>query len=326
MAISNLLYSFAIIVAGLLLGYTLQALAVRGFIRLPLSIDALRKGLQRAALLFVNPAAILGATWIVSIRDATLAALPFVGLFAIATGGVLALGAARLLHLPPKKTGALFCCGSFTNIGSIGALVCYVFLGEPGFALVPVYKIFEELSYYSTGFPIAKYYSGSSLAEGRWDRVKGLIRDPLILVSVSSLLLGGALNASGLERPAIYGTVNAVFIPLAAFMLLISVGLALRFRRVGGYLREAAAVSAIKFAAVPVLASTLAWSLGFGRIDGGLPLKVVMILSSMPVAFNALIPPSIYDLDLDLANSCWFVTTALLAIILPVLLFLIQSF
>lgn len=326
MVISKLLYSFAIILAGLFLGYALQALAVRGVIRLPLSIDALRKGLQRMALLFVNPVAIVGATWIVSIRDAALVALPFVGLFAIVTGGVLALGAARMLHLPPKKTGSLFCCGSFTNIGSIGALVCYMFVGEPGFALVPIYKIFEELSYYSTGFPIAKYYSGSTVAEGRWDRVKSLARDPLIIVSVTSLLLGGALNLGGVERPAIYGTVNAVFIPLQAFMLLVSVGLALRFRRVGGYLREAAAVSAIKFAAVPVLASTLAWSLGFGRIDGGLPLKVVMILSSMPVAFNALIPPSIYDLDLDLANSCWFVTTALLALVLPTLLFIVQSF
>jgi hypothetical protein len=326
MVISRLLFSFVIILSGLLAGYAVQMLASRGLIRLPVSTDSLRKGLQRTALLFVNPVAIVGATWIVSIREAALAALPFVGLFAIVTGGFLALGAARLLHLPPKKTGALFCCGSFTNIGSIGALVCYVFLGEPGFALVPIYKIFEELSYYSTGFPIAKYYSGSTVAEGRWDRVKGLMKDPLVLVSVSSLLLGGALNASGIERPAIYGAVNAVFIPLGVFMLLISVGLALRFRKVGGYLREAAAVATIKFAAVPILATTLAWGLGFGRIDGGLPLKVVLILSAMPVAFNALIPPSIYDLDLDLANSCWFVTTVLLVIVLPALLFVVQAF
>jgi predicted permease len=61
---------------------------------------------------------------------------------------------------------------------------------------------------------------------------------------------------------------------------------------------------------------------GFGRIGNGLPLKVVMILASMPVAFNALIPPSIYDLDL--ANSCWFFTTALLVITLPLLLILIN--
>jgi len=324
MAVAKLLTSFTVILAGLLLGYAIQVLAARGVIRLPLPVDSVRKGLQRSALLFVNPVAIVGATWIVSIRDAALAALPLVGLFAIVTGGVLALGAARILRLPPKKTGALFCCGSFTNIGSIGALVCYLYLGEPGFALVPIYKIFEELSYYSIGFPIAKHYSGSVVAEGRWDRVKGLLRDPLILVSVTALLLGGALNASGIDRPAIYGPVNAVLIPLQAFMLLVSVGLALRFRRVGDYLRESAAVAAIKFAAVPALTCALAVSLGFGRIDGGLPLKVVLILSSMPVAFNALIPPSIYDLDLDLANSCWFVTTALLVFVLPALLVIIQ--
>ena len=44
------------------------------------------------------------------------------------------------------------------------------------------------------------------------------------------------------------------------------------------------------------------------------------------MSINALIPPSIYDLDLDLANSCWFVTTTLLAIVLPALLLVIQSF
>lgn len=324
MVIIKVLFSFVVILAGLLAGYTVQRLAARERIRLPVSIDALRKGLQRAALLFVNPVAIVGATWIVSIRDAALVALPFVGLFAIVAGGVLALGAAKLLRLPPKSTGALFCCGSFTNIGSIGALVCYLFLGEPGFALVPVYKIFEELSYYSMGFPLAKYYSGSVVREGRWDRVKGLMKDPFVLVSVSSIVLGGALNAGGIERPPVYAAVNAVLIPLGAFMLLVSVGLALRFGRVGDYLREAAAVSAIKFGAVPVVATSVAWVLGFGSIDGGLPLQVVMILSAMPVAFNALIPPSLYDLDLDLANSCWFVTTAMLLIVLPVLLYAVQ--
>ncbi len=269
MAVAKLLTSFAVILAGLLLGYAVQVLAARGLIRLPLPVDALRKGLQRSALLLLNPVAVAGATWIVSIRDPALAALPLVGLFAIVTGGVLALGAARLLGLPPRKTGALFCCGSFTNIGSIGALVCYLYLGEAGFALVPIYKIFEEISYYSIGFPIAKHYSGSVVSEGRWDRLKGLARDPLILVSVSALLLGGALNASGLGRPALYGTVNAVLIPLTTFLLLVSVGLALRFRRVGDYLREAAAVAAVKFAAVPALTGSLALALGFGSIDGG---------------------------------------------------------
>lgn len=321
---SKFLYSFGIIFFGLAIGVALQAMIRSGRLRLPLPIDDLRKMLQKIALLGLNPIAIVGAIWIVRIKDASLIALPFVGFFALLVGGVLALGAARMLKLEPKKTGAMFGCGSFTNIGSIGALICFVFLGEAGFALVPIYKIFEEVSYYAIGFPIAKYYSGAVEKDaGVAARLKGLTRDPFIIVAVSSLIIGGLLNFSGLERPAVYGPVNAVVVPLATIMLLSSIGLALRFSRVSAYLRECVSVAAIKFVLVPACTTALAWAIGFGTIENALPLKVVIILSSMPVAFNALIPPSIYDLDLDLANSCWFVTTALLVVVLPVLLMVI---
>ncbi|HHP7234883.1 MAG TPA: AEC family transporter [Desulfobacterales bacterium] len=322
---SKFIYSFGIIVFGLGLGYGLQVLNRSGRLRLPLPIEDLRKLLQKVALLGLNPVAIVGAIWIVSIQDAGLIALPFVGLLALVSGGLLALGASRMMRLAPAKTGALFCCGSFTNIGSIGALICFVFLGEAGFALVPIYKLFEEVSYYSIGFPIAKFYSGAVETDaGVAARLKALCRDPFILVAVSSLVLGGLVNLSGLERPAFYGTVNAVVVPLATILLLTSIGLALRFSRVGAYLKECVSVATIKFVMVPVGASSLAWAIGFGDIDQGLPLKVVIILSSMPVAFNALIPPSIYDLDLDLANSCWFFTTALLVLVLPLQLVILN--
>ena len=326
MVTSKLIYSFSLILFGLLVGYAVQKLPDRLLNRLPMSIEALRKWLQRTALLFVNPVAILGAVWIVRIHDIGLAALPFTCIFAIVAGGVWALMASWILGHGPKKTGAMFCCGAFTNNGSIGALLCFIFLGEPGFALVPIYKLFEEFSYYSIGFPVARHYSGSAAAadEGTWCRIMRLARDPLIIVSLSSIVLGGILNASGLQRPAFYEIVNAVFIPLGTVMLLISIGLAFRFRKVRDYLKEGITIAAIKFIMVPVMASFLAWVIGFGDINGGLPLKVVIILSSMPVAFTALIPPSIYDLDIDLANSCWFITTALLAVVMPSLLFVIH--
>jgi hypothetical protein len=324
---SKIIYSLSLIAFGLLLGYFVQLAAGRGRIRLPMPIDALRKSLQRGALLFVNPVAIVGAVWAVNVGSVKMAALPLVGVFALLAGGALALAAAGVLRLGHKKTGALFGCGSFTNIGSIGALVCFVVLGEEGFALVPIYKMFEELFYYAAGFPIAKYYSGKGdAADGAGRVVSRLLRDPFILTALASILAGGLLNVSGIERPAFYGALNRVLVPLGTVMLLTSIGLAMRFRRVRGYLRESAAIAAIKFALVPMLATALAYLIGFGTVDNGLPLKVVLILSSMPVAFNALIPPSIYDLDLDLANSCWLVTTALLVIVLPIQLWMVSSF
>jgi predicted permease len=319
-------YSFGIIIFGLALGYGLQILVNRKLITLPIPIDGLRKRLQKVALLVLNPVAIVGAIWIVSIKHVGLIALPFVGLFALLTGGALALGVARMLNLAPHKTGAMFGCGSFTNIGAIGALVCFVFLGEAGFALVAIYKLFEELFYYSIGFPIAKYYSRSIQEEKILDRIKSLTRDPFIIVALSSIILGGILNISGVPRPGFFKTVISIFVPLTTIMLLSSIGLAMKFRRVRDYFKECLSVALIKFVMVPVMTTSLAYLLGFGNIDGGLPLKVVIILSSMPVAFNALIPPSIYDLDLDLANSCWFFTTALLVVVLPALLFIMNQF
>jgi predicted permease len=322
---SKFIYSFAIILFGLSLGYLIQILARRGWIKLPIDIDALRIWLQRIALLLINPVAVVGAIWGVSLKTAALAALPFVGLFALLTGGAIALVVAWMFKMSPQKTGSMYVCGAFTNIGAIGALVCFVFLGEKGFALVLIYKLFEELSYYAIGFPVARYYSSSTRGEGIGDHLKHLARDPYIIMAVSGILIGALLNVNEVERPEFYKTIIAVFVPLLSILLLMSIGLALRFKRIRDYLRECVSLSIIKFIIIPILATALAYGMGFAKIDDGLPLKVVMILSCMPVAFIALIPPSIYDLDLDLANSCWLFTTALLVIVLPVLLVLINQ-
>jgi len=99
----------------------------------------------------------------------------------------------------------------------------------------------------------------------------------------------------------------------------------MRIKTIQDYLRECVAISATKFLIVPVILTLTAFLLGYGKIEEGLPLKVVMILSSMPVAFTALVPPSLYDLDIDLANSCWLFSTSLLIVVLPVLYIATQS-
>jgi len=323
--LGKLILSLGIIAVGLSLGYAIQRLSSAKIVTLPISLDDLRKRLQKTALLVVLPVTVLGAIWIVDVQSLSIAALPLIGVGAITLGGVLAMGAAGVLRLEPRKAGALIPCGAFTNIGSIGALICYVYLGEKGFALVPIYKLFEELTYYSVGFPIAKYFSTMDAnQDAPGARLKALVSDPFILVAVSSIFFGGILNLSDLPRPEFFGIVNAVFIPLGTGLLLVSIGLAMRFKNLRHHLKACTLVSLIKFAIVPFCATAAAWFIGYGRIDNGLPLKVVMILSSMPVAFNALIPPSIYDLDLDLANACWFFTTSALIVVLPVLLVLIS--
>jgi predicted permease len=233
------------------------------------------------------------------------------------------LAAAILLNRSDRQKGTLFCCGSFTNIGSIGALVSFVFLGESGFALIALYKLFEEIIYYSIGFPIARYFSGGDRESTFGQRLRTVATDPFFLAATGAFVCGFVLNLSGIPRPFFYETVNAFFVPAGTFILLTSIGLGMRFSSLAGRFTDGLAMILIKFIIIPTVAVAAAYLAGLNAIDDGLPLKVVLIASSMPVAFTALVAVSIYDLDLDLANACWLITTASLLVVVPWLSFLL---
>ncbi len=66
---------------------------------------------------------------------------------------------ARRIHLDNKDTGSFFCCGFFSNLVNIGGLICFLFLGEEGYKLVPLYTLLTQITYYAIGFSVAKHYS-----------------------------------------------------------------------------------------------------------------------------------------------------------------------
>lgn len=318
------LFSLGLIAIGLLTGYFYRVLHEGG--KVPqVNILDLRKKLQSMALLYVNPVAFLGAIWALDMKDIRIIVLPFIGVFAIALGGILGYLASRLLKLGRKQTGVFITCGSFTNIGSIGSLVTYILLGENGFAMVPFYKLFEGVIYYSVGFPIAKSMSNSlSVNESLSQRVRDVLTDRYVIVALISMLSGLMLNIAGINRPLIYARINSLLIPVGTLLLLSSIGMAIHFGRILSYMREAGVISIIKFLLVPLAVYILASFFGLNNIDHGLPVKVSVILASMPVAFTALIPPTLYDLDVDLANAAWFFTTALLVVVIPALSIIIN--
>lgn len=324
---TKLLFTFGVIALGLTLGYSIQRLVSSRRLILPLPMVDVRRLLQKVGLLFFMYFSFMSTVWIIRIDNLRLVALPAIGLFILFLGGVLALGSAWVLRLGRRQTGSYFACGSFSNIGSIGALVVFVFLGEEAFAYVPLYKLFEEVFYFTIGFPIAKYFSSSAEATPNEPvalRLKRVFSDIFVIAALASITIGGGLNLGGVERPEVFGTLNAIFIPLGTFILLVSIGMAMQFSSIGHHVRECAVIAGIKFVILPVTACLVGYFIGLGSMHAGLPLKVVLILSSAPVAFTALIPPSIYDLDLDLSNACWLTSTLALIGVLPIVYLLIQ--
>lgn len=321
------LFSFGAIFLGLLMGYTVQILVSTNRIKLPIEIETLQKSLQKIGLLFFNPISFLGAIWAVELDDIRLIVLPFIGIFAIVLGGFFAFLFAKAQSMTRKQTGAYIVSGGFTNIGSIGGLLCFIFWGEAGFALVSFYKLFELFSYYGLGFPIAKSYGlDQTETKNFYVHTKKIFADPFIIVTFGSVFTGFVLNLSGFERPIFYETINAIIIPTATILLLASIGMTIHFERIRKYVKEGLFIGLIKFVIVPIISTTLAYLVGFAELNQGLPLKVVLILSSMPVGFIAMVPPTIYDLDVDLAYASWFVTNVSLIFIIPCLQYLVTLF
>lgn len=250
---------------------------------------------------------------------------PVLGIFNIILGGTIAILIARNIHLDNKDTGSFFCCGFFSNYTNIGGLICFLFLGEEGYQLVPLYTFFMRFVKYAIGFSVAKYYSMKDKPQNQnaFD-LKVMLKDPFLLVSLACIIIGLSFNASGLVRPAIYSNIIALFIPVSTILLLISIGFSMKFNQARKYLKESILIASIKFLIVPAVMVSIGFLLGYHQINDGLPVKAILILSSAPVAFHSLILPSQYGLNLDLANSCWIFTTFALIPLIPILLFLIN--
>lgn len=316
----RLLLTLTIIFVSLIAGYAFQLWVRSG--RLPLneeSMRSLRLCIQKGAMFGLIPLSAMLSLWGLPSPDARLLALPALGVAAWLCGGVMALILSRMMGLNRRQTGSMFCCGTFTNIGAVGSLVSVMLFGEQTIAIAAMYRLCEELYYFGIAMPVARWHSQPSGGRAHFS-LRDFRLEPVLKVILCALGLGITLNLAGVPRPELFGTLSASAMILGTVCFLLSIGMSLRLSRMTCYVRQSAAISLIKFVGCPVVIVALAMLCGLGEIENGLPLKVVAILASMPVAMNALIPPSLFDLDLDLANACWVFTTLGLIVVLPVLL------
>ncbi len=310
--------SITIIILGLATGYLLQTLIKHHKLSDPLDNKVIAKRLQQMGLLVLNPIALIGALWIVNFNSIRLIALPFLGVIAIILGASIALKCAKWKGLSREQQGAYLVLGGSANMGTIGGIVTYIYLGEIGFALVPLYKLFEELAYYGILFPISKTFgSQRGDKEKISDKLKRLLYDPFIIVSVGSVLLGIILNVSGIKRSAYYGQLNSIIIPLSSFVLLVSIGINMKWSNLKNHIKPGLYLIAIKSLIIPLVIIIVGSVVGLGKVGDGIPLKVAYILASMPPGFVSLVPPLIYDLDLEFANVCWLLTYCALIVVIP---------
>ncbi|ADU31915.1 AEC family transporter [Evansella cellulosilytica] len=322
----NFIFALSIIVLGLLVGRGIRLLFDKGKIQSFEKTHALLRKSTMTALLVVNPIILFAAFWYVQLDDLRLISLPALGLITLIMGGTLAIYASKkVLKLPAHKTGSMFTSGMFTNLGSFGALFCYVFLGEASLAFVALFRLFEDVLYYTVGFPVAQSYGEKKKEVKEKSAFMKIITNPFIVVTFVAILLGTILNLSPWDRPEFFATLNGILVPLFTILLVVPTGFSLMLNKTRGYLKEGFTITAIKYGIVPLIVIPLGLIVGLHTIYDGIPFKVLVILAFMPPGFSSLVPPQLFKLDVNLANSSWLINTVLLVITLPIL-YLVISF
>ncbi|MDQ0206685.1 AEC family transporter [Alkalicoccobacillus murimartini] len=321
--INQFLFAFGIIALGLILGRILRLMADKQSIPVWFPLSLFLSFCIRFVLLGINPIILIGAFWYSELSNIQLIYLPVLGIATIMLGGLFGILLSKYYKLSREQTGSMFVTGSFVNLGSFGALFCVLLLGEQSLAYVAMFRLFEELFYYTVCYPIAKSYGQvqtNKVSRSKWSSI---IRDPFIMITFFAVVIGGLLNLSSWVRFDFYGQLNQILVPLASVILLIPVGFSMRLTAVKKHFKLSISLSAIKCVMVPAIIVSLAVLFGLGELFDGYLLKVILIMAAMPTAVSALVPPQLYKLDVELANSNWIVNTTLLLVIIPVLYFII---
>ncbi len=315
----KLLFSLGIIIGALVIGQ----IVFRGVRNKQQS--AIKKAetivfrLRDVAFFGMGPLLTIIAMWMVDISNISIIAVPFLGLGALLFGSFAALAASSVLKHTRKQKGAMFASGSCSNIGTIGALLCFTFFGEAGFAYTALYKIFELPYYYLVLYPIARGFSDQAASAKTENKLLRLLKDPIIVLYFSGILIGFLLNFFHVPLPAVFREISSYLVPVSSLLMITAIGYTMRFSKIGHYLKEITAISIIKYLLTPTLIITVSLILGLDKIANGILFASLVFLSALPSGFNSLIPAQLYHLDIDLANSNWIVTTGLLVIVVPVI-------
>lgn len=231
-----------------------------------------------------------------------------------------------LSKMADKQAGALFGCVAMTNMVSIGGMVVFAFWGNDGLQQAYLFSVFEQVLYYGVFYPWCSAFNPALAGAGGSRIIASLRKEPATLVPILAVAAGlvlnyviymGPVDASG--PPEWTQRINRFLVPATVGLLTFAVGLSLRPSHVVRHWRLCVAASVIKFLLLPILVAAVGYGCASAGWISDLGMRVAIVISAMPVAFSALIPPTLYDLDEDLANSCWIVTNALLIVVVPAL-------
>lgn len=304
-------FTFSIIAVGFISGLILQ----RYFKQ---SASSISVTVTRASLMVLIPFSVFVSLWQLDNIRSELLFLPIIGASIIVVGTGIGILIARKFALTPERQGALVPITGLYNIGALGNLVLFISYGENGVAMMALFKLCEELLYFTLVFPYAKSQSQDpSLKE---TQNKQVWKDPIFIIALTAVTSGLLLNITGVERPEFLYSVSKWTIPVGTFLLILSVGLTFNLRGGKKWQKLSITASVVRSLVAVVVVSVLLTLFDLWHVEGQLVAKVCLVLAVMPTAFMGTLPAVMYGLDKEVANTGWIWSYIVSMILTPIML------
>jgi len=206
--------------------------------------------------------------------------------------------------------------GIFANNVLLGVPIVKATLGEAAMPSVALVLVFNALTLWTLVTVSVEWARHGELSlRGFGNTLRSVLTNPI----VASVLVGAAFGMSGLPLPAVIGTPLSLLGGSAVPLSLIVLGMGLAEYGIRSGWREAAAITAIKLVAQPLVVWALASALGLPPVET----QAVVLLAALAVGVNVYLMAREFDVLQGPVAASMVMSTALSALTVPLTLSLL---
>ncbi|MDO8886577.1 AEC family transporter [Candidatus Oleimmundimicrobium sp.] len=235
-----------------------------------------------------------------------LLSIPLVGWVVMLSCAATAFFITRLLPLKNPTVGAFLLAAAIGNTGYLGYPLTLGLLGEEALAKAIFYDIFGTVIF---AFTIGLYFAEVYGTNGKKiNKIKEVVTFPPLIALFVGLFFRGVVLPLFILKSLNY--LSAAAIPL----IMLSIGLSLRFDKLGQHKLLIVLLCGIKLILSPMLAYIVG---NLANLSAG-SLSVVVLETSMPAAMLSFIIGLKYGLDADFLSVAIVSATVLSMITIPI--------
>ena len=312
----RLLFVVTDLIAPLIVGYALK--------KRHLISQRTNDRLIKLNIICINTILSLLSFWVLPLTWSLLL-LPLFGFYLVLFPGAVGYGLFARHIADYLDRGAYVASAMLANLGTLGGVCAFILYNEEGFAYTQLIGAFQNMLLCLVVFPYARFcqMKAAGRTSGHHSRLKDL-RDMFLTpnqLCLVGMIVGFALNAGGIERPAALGPVFQSLVHIGAWSAMLPVGFLLSFGAVRENLPRIRSLTFLRFALMPLVTYLIVKPL----VADPVLRHTIIILSCCPTAINAVLSSRLYKLHVDLAATSFLVTTAAyLVVIFPLLFFLMK--